>query len=117
MKNILGPIKKELTEKGYIEKDLLVWARRKITTFNPTFIFFGIKDGKLMIIPFKDIKTVHYDQIKSYGKDTVAKISYGGFTSIFKIHFRNGDVERYAIFGTDNGKEIAHEIVAAFNSG
>jgi hypothetical protein len=70
---VLADAKKELFEKGYIEKDMLVWGmkRMSITNRKSEMFFFGIKDGKFMVLPFIDIKTLLYDEVKYYTKNEV----------------------------------------------
>jgi len=101
VEEVLKDIKKELTENGTIQHDLLVWGMKIVASFDPKkhkMFFFGIKDKKFMILPMTDIKTVHYDEVKYYAKDEI-DLGFSMMRSdIFKISV-HGKTDKYNIMG------------------
>jgi hypothetical protein len=97
----LDSLKKELSERGLIEKDLLVWGWKKepgIDPANRELFFFGIKEKKFMILPFRTPENILFDQVKYYAKGEVdimmTKITIG-----LAINFHGGGSAKYNLRG------------------
>jgi len=105
---ILKDIRKDLTERGMIDNNLLVWASKRlsITVRNPEQVFFGIKDGKFMILPFIDIKTVLYDQVKYYARGEVSIKPSKVRPEVVDVSFRGGSTIVYLILGNIGLSEL-----------
>jgi len=113
MDKMLAEIGKELTEKGYIQHDLLVWGRRKTATFfRHDMFFFGIKDGKFMVLPFTDFKNIHYEEVVYYEKGSV-ELKFTGMAAIFSITFKDGNNVRFELFA---GRPDIKTIISLYNS-
>jgi len=96
MGDMLDGLRKTLTEKGFIDRDLLVWGRKKEATFlKHEMVLFGVKEGKFMILPFKDFNTVFYDEVRYYTKEEVT-LDYSSLTKFITIKLSNGDRARYS---------------------
>jgi len=98
---VLADAKKEVKEKGYIQEDILVWGMRKMTPFNREvkMQFFGIKDGKFMVLPFIDIKTILYDQVRYYAKDEIDLRFVKLRNDLFEVTVKGSKTETYMIMG------------------
>ena len=98
---VLADAKKEVKEKGYIQDDILVWGMRKMTPFNREvkMLFFGSKDGKFMVLPFIDIKTILYDQVKYYTKDEVDIRITKLRSDLCDVTIKGSKTETYMIMG------------------
>ena len=113
MDKMLIDVGKELTEKGYIQYDLLVWGRRKTATFlRHDMFFFGIKDGKFMMLPFTDFKNIHYEEVKYYEKGSV-ELKFMDLAAIFSIDFKGGENARFSLMA---GRQDIKTIISKFNS-
>jgi len=97
MGDILADVRRELSEKGWMDQNLLAWGRKKVMTFtNHEMFFFGIKDGALMILPFADFKNISFNEVKYYTKESIKSINYSSFTSILQIEFSDGSHGKYS---------------------
>ena len=115
MGDILADVKIELSEKGFIEQNLLAWGRRKVVSFtNHQMVFFGIKDGALMILPFVDLKNISFDEVKYYTKESIQNIKYSGITSILEINFSDGNKAKYSLM--QGSKSDMKAIVSMFKA-
>ncbi|WNY23478.1 hypothetical protein MmiHf6_07850 [Methanimicrococcus hongohii] len=115
MEDILIDVRKKLSEKGFIQNDLLTWGmkREASISLNRENVFFGIKDGEFMILPFTDFNTVLYDQVKYYKKGEV-EIKFLSFFGTFKITFKNGSKKKSTKYGLLAGREDIKEIILVF---
>ncbi|MCL2317470.1 MAG: hypothetical protein FWC44_00230 [Methanomassiliicoccaceae archaeon] len=109
----LKDVKKGLLEKGTIDQNLLVWGRKREATFlHHEMVLFGVKDGKFVVLPFKDFNTIYYDEAKYFTKDEI-KLEFSGLTKFITIKFKNGGTGRYQ---TMNGfADDAKPLVALFS--
>ena len=111
----MADVRVELSEKGFIEQNLLAWGRIKVFSFtNHQMIFFGIKDDALMILPFIDFKNISFNEVKYYTKESIKNIKYSSFTSILQIEFGNGSSIKYSLM--QGSKSEMQKIVSMFNS-
>ena len=59
MGDMLDGVRKTLLEKGFIDQGLLVWGKRREAAFiKHEMVFFGVKAGRFMVLPFKDFNTI-----------------------------------------------------------
>jgi len=88
MDKMLLVVGRGLLDKGYIDKDLLVWGRRtKKSSPTHEFVIIGLKEEKLMLLPFKEnFDNILYDQVKYYEKGSVI-LKYSRFSANLTISF------------------------------
>jgi len=113
MDDILAEVREELYQKGYIDQKLLGNGSKKLGSFKFGFFFFGLKDGKLAIIPYADYKNVLYDEIKYYGKESFKSIKFSDMNSILHIKFADGGDYKYTILRV--GKSDFIKIISIFD--
>jgi len=94
---------------------LVVWGRRKKKSDNaPEFAIFAVIDGKLMVLPFKDLDNILFDQVQYYSKGQVS-LDFSKWIPTLTINFLgSSQVWRYSDQSGDNDMAL---IVAAFNRG
>jgi len=113
MKDRLADMKNELRARDLISQDLLAWGTRTVASmFAQGMAFFGIKDGKLMVLPFLDLDTVLFKDAKYYTKESIKDIRFSGLASLLQITTNDGTVAKYRI---EKGKPDMKLIVSAFS--
>ena len=87
---MLAESKKELTEKGYIEQDLLSWVMIKISLFKYENMFFGIKNGELMVLPIINIREYKLNEVKYYKKEDIKQFKMISFGKRILLELKRG---------------------------
>ena len=113
--DILAEARKELMEKGFIDQDLLAWAMIKESSFKFSNVFFGIKNGELMILPIVNFKEMLLNEVKYYKKGDVENFTFSGFAGVIKIKLKQEGSFRYRPMGTGNSIPDLKKIVSMFN--
>jgi hypothetical protein len=114
MTGILADVKNDLSEKGFIEQNLLAWGRRKITWFtNHQMFFFGIKNRELVILPVIDFNNILVNKVKYFSKENINDVKFSGLISILQIVFSSESSVKYSIM---QGKSDIQKIVVIFNT-
>jgi len=113
MKDVLADLRKELCTKGLIDQDLLASGVGNIASLvRHGRALFGLKDGKLMVLPFLDPGDPLFDRVIYYTKETV-KVKFSGLASLLSIISKDGSSAKYTI---KDGKADMRSIVSAFNA-
>ncbi|MDR0790942.1 MAG: hypothetical protein LBE47_00200 [Methanomassiliicoccaceae archaeon] len=111
----LSGIRKDLSEKGFIDKDLLVWGWKKAPGIDPAereLFFFGIKDKRFMILPFVTPENILFDRVRYYAKGEI-EIMMTKITIGLAISFPNGGSAKYNLRG--NGLRDMEKILSIFD--
>jgi hypothetical protein len=103
-KVLLDDAKKNIFEKGFIDKELLVWAQEVSMKNKYRNMFFGVKDGKFMILPITDLKTPNYEEVKYYAKEEIDLKPH--IQSTMKIRIRGGGAVKYIILHPQSVSEL-----------